>query len=155
MNKLPSRVDLDRKGIDVGSILCPLCMDDVETVNHIFFSCNMAKDLWGLYAKWWELDIPVCSNIEEWFAWIDSLHCSNKIKMLLEGVGGTLLWCIWKFRNELTFFAINLQKRRSFGTQLFLFRFFGFHLEVRIVNLVGLGGCKTLGTLLLICSFCF
>ncbi|GKF12979.1 RNA-directed DNA polymerase, eukaryota, reverse transcriptase zinc-binding domain protein, partial [Tanacetum coccineum] len=43
LNKLPSRVNLDRKGLDVGLILCPMCMDDVETVNHIFFSCNMAK----------------------------------------------------------------------------------------------------------------
>ncbi|GKC75242.1 RNA-directed DNA polymerase, eukaryota, reverse transcriptase zinc-binding domain protein, partial [Tanacetum coccineum] len=58
LNKLATRVNLDRKGIDVCLILCPLCMDDVETVNHIFFSCNMAKDLWGLFASWWELDIP-------------------------------------------------------------------------------------------------
>ncbi|GJW07652.1 RNA-directed DNA polymerase, eukaryota, reverse transcriptase zinc-binding domain protein [Tanacetum coccineum] len=79
LNKLPSRVNLDRKGIDVGSILCPICMDDVKTVNHIFFSCNMAKDLWALFANWWELDIPVCANISEWFKWIDALHISNKI----------------------------------------------------------------------------
>nr|GEX13776.1 RNA-directed DNA polymerase, eukaryota, reverse transcriptase zinc-binding domain protein [Tanacetum cinerariifolium] len=24
------------------------------------------KDLWALLAKWWELDIPICSNILEW-----------------------------------------------------------------------------------------
>ncbi|GJZ46035.1 RNA-directed DNA polymerase, eukaryota, reverse transcriptase zinc-binding domain protein [Tanacetum coccineum] len=37
LNKLPSRVNLDRKGIDVGSILFPICQEDVETINHIFF----------------------------------------------------------------------------------------------------------------------
>ncbi|GJV38519.1 RNA-directed DNA polymerase, eukaryota, reverse transcriptase zinc-binding domain protein [Tanacetum coccineum] len=46
LNKLPTRVNLDRRDIDVGSILCPICLEDIETVNHIFFSCNMAKDLW-------------------------------------------------------------------------------------------------------------
>ena len=51
-NKLPSRVNLDKKGIDVGSILCPMCVDDVETINHIFFSCDMAKELWALFARW-------------------------------------------------------------------------------------------------------
>ncbi|GJR32563.1 RNA-directed DNA polymerase, eukaryota, reverse transcriptase zinc-binding domain protein [Tanacetum coccineum] len=108
--KLPSRVNLDRKGLDVGSILCPICMDDVETVNHIFFSCNMAKDIWSLFAKWWELDIPVCANISEWFEWVDALHISNKARMIIKGVGGTLLWYIWKFRNELIFNSPPLKK---------------------------------------------
>ncbi|GKA04369.1 RNA-directed DNA polymerase, eukaryota, reverse transcriptase zinc-binding domain protein [Tanacetum coccineum] len=45
LNKLPSRVNLDRKGIDVVSILCPICQEDVETANHIFFTCEMAKEL--------------------------------------------------------------------------------------------------------------
>ncbi|GJU19224.1 putative RNA-directed DNA polymerase, eukaryota, reverse transcriptase zinc-binding domain protein [Tanacetum coccineum] len=31
-----SRVNLDRRGIDIPSILCPNCQEDVETVNHIF-----------------------------------------------------------------------------------------------------------------------
>ncbi|GJY60951.1 RNA-directed DNA polymerase, eukaryota, reverse transcriptase zinc-binding domain protein [Tanacetum coccineum] len=51
LNKLPFRVNLDKKGIDVGSVLCPICQEDVETVNHTFFSCEMAKDLWALLAK--------------------------------------------------------------------------------------------------------
>ncbi|GKC33866.1 RNA-directed DNA polymerase, eukaryota, reverse transcriptase zinc-binding domain protein, partial [Tanacetum coccineum] len=68
LNKLPSRVNLDRRGIDVGSILCPICQDDVESVYHLYFSCEMAKDLWDLLAKWWELDIPVCANISEWYS---------------------------------------------------------------------------------------
>nr|GEY62656.1 RNA-directed DNA polymerase, eukaryota, reverse transcriptase zinc-binding domain protein [Tanacetum cinerariifolium] len=45
LNKLPTRVNLDRKGIDVDSVLCPICCVDVETANHVFFSCVMAKDL--------------------------------------------------------------------------------------------------------------
>ncbi|GJY22106.1 RNA-directed DNA polymerase, eukaryota [Tanacetum coccineum] len=67
LNRIPSRVNLDRKGIDIGSILCPNCLEDIETVNHIFFNCGMAQDLWALLAKWWELDIPLCANITEWY----------------------------------------------------------------------------------------
>ncbi|GKA66100.1 RNA-directed DNA polymerase, eukaryota, reverse transcriptase zinc-binding domain protein [Tanacetum coccineum] len=66
LNKLPSRVNLDKKGIDLDSLLCPVCNEDVETVNHLFFSCDMAKDLWSLLARWWGLDIPVCSTILDW-----------------------------------------------------------------------------------------
>ncbi|GKA45251.1 RNA-directed DNA polymerase, eukaryota, reverse transcriptase zinc-binding domain protein [Tanacetum coccineum] len=77
LNKIPSRVNLDRKGIDVGSVLCPICQDDVEMVNHVFFSCDMAKDLWALMARWWNLDIPVFDNVVDWFEWLSSLFMSH------------------------------------------------------------------------------
>ncbi|GJR51855.1 RNA-directed DNA polymerase, eukaryota, reverse transcriptase zinc-binding domain protein [Tanacetum coccineum] len=105
LNKLPTMVNLDRKCIDVGTTLCPICEDDVETVNHIFLSCDMAKDLWALLARWRELDIPICANISKWFAWLDSLHVTNKVRLILEGVGGTLLWSIWSFRNRSIFYS--------------------------------------------------
>ncbi|GJT81493.1 reverse transcriptase domain-containing protein [Tanacetum coccineum] len=88
LNKLPSRVNLDKKGIDLDSLLCPVCNEDVETVNHLFFSCDMAKDLWSLLARWWGLDIPVCSTILDWYAWLDELVISSKARVFLEGVGG-------------------------------------------------------------------
>ncbi|GJU20673.1 RNA-directed DNA polymerase, eukaryota, reverse transcriptase zinc-binding domain protein [Tanacetum coccineum] len=103
LNKIPSRVNLDRKGIDVCSVLCPICQDDVETVNHVFLSCDMAKDLWALMARWWNLDIPIFDNVVDWFEWLSSLHVSNMVRLVLEGVGETLLWSIWRFRNLLIF----------------------------------------------------
>ncbi|GJT62419.1 RNA-directed DNA polymerase, eukaryota, reverse transcriptase zinc-binding domain protein [Tanacetum coccineum] len=81
LNKLPSRVNLDRRGIVVDSILCPICHGDFETVNHCFFNCVFAKDVWSLLAKWWELYIPVCDNIVEWFAWLDSLRVPSKVRL--------------------------------------------------------------------------
>ena len=103
LNKLPSRVNLDRRGIDVISLICPSCQGDIETVNHTFFNCSLAKDLWSLFAKWWDLDISICGNIEEWYVWLDGLHVSSKVCSFIEGVGGTLLWSIWNFRNHLIF----------------------------------------------------
>ncbi|GKD93725.1 RNA-directed DNA polymerase, eukaryota, reverse transcriptase zinc-binding domain protein, partial [Tanacetum coccineum] len=103
INKLPSMVNLDRRGIEVSSLLCPSCLGDLETVNHTFFNCDLAKDLWSLLAKWWELDIPVCGNIKELYDWLGGVHVSSKVRLFLEGVGGTLMWFIWNFRNLLNF----------------------------------------------------
>ncbi|GJY26955.1 retrovirus-related pol polyprotein from transposon TNT 1-94 [Tanacetum coccineum] len=86
-----SFINLDRKGMDIGSVLCPTCQSDVETVNHIFFNCDLAKDLWALLAKWWEMDILICANITEWYAWLDSLNISNMVRLCIEGARGTLL----------------------------------------------------------------
>ncbi|GKD17647.1 hypothetical protein Tco_1206805, partial [Tanacetum coccineum] len=77
---------------------------DIETINDIFFSCDMALDLWAKLARRWDLDSPICDNIFEWFDWIGTLQLSNKVKDYLEGVGGTLMWSIWSFRNRLIFF---------------------------------------------------
>nr|GEZ82569.1 hypothetical protein [Tanacetum cinerariifolium] len=48
INKLPSRVNLDMKGIEVGSLLCPTCQLDVKMVNHIFSIVRWPK-IFGLY----------------------------------------------------------------------------------------------------------
>nr|GEZ44157.1 hypothetical protein [Tanacetum cinerariifolium] len=60
-------VNLNRKGVQIDSTLCQTCQLDVETVNHIFFNCELAKDLWSLLAKWWDLDILIFANISEWY----------------------------------------------------------------------------------------
>ncbi|GKE65272.1 RNA-directed DNA polymerase, eukaryota, reverse transcriptase zinc-binding domain protein [Tanacetum coccineum] len=103
LNKLPSRVNLDRTGFDVHSVLCPICLEDVEMVNHLFFTCDMASQLWAMLANWWAIDIPLCANLEDWFTWLDSSSISFKVRIFLEGVGGVLLWSICCFRNQLVF----------------------------------------------------
>ncbi|GJR66693.1 RNA-directed DNA polymerase, eukaryota, reverse transcriptase zinc-binding domain protein [Tanacetum coccineum] len=103
LTKLPSRVNLDRRGIDVGLILCPICQVDVETINNIFFSCDMALVLWAKLARWWSIDIPIYANFLEWLEWISSLHLPKKVKDILKCVGGTLMWSICSFRNCLIF----------------------------------------------------
>ncbi|GKD91750.1 RNA-directed DNA polymerase, eukaryota, reverse transcriptase zinc-binding domain protein [Tanacetum coccineum] len=73
-------------GIDVDSLLCPVCNTHVETNDHLFFSCEMAQDLWGLLARWCALDIPEVSNIAEWFSWLDVAHVSKMLGSILKGL---------------------------------------------------------------------
>ncbi|GKD10149.1 hypothetical protein Tco_1189834, partial [Tanacetum coccineum] len=63
----------------------------------------MAQDLWALLAKWWGLDIPLCVNISWWFDWLEVSRIPSKARSFLDGVGGTLLWTIWNYRNRLIF----------------------------------------------------
>nr|GEU37770.1 RNA-directed DNA polymerase, eukaryota, reverse transcriptase zinc-binding domain protein [Tanacetum cinerariifolium] len=84
---------LQAKGID----LLALCAR--SNVDHLFFSCGMAQDLWGLLARWCTLDIPEVSNIVKWFSWLDVAHVSKHARTILEGIASTMLWSIWNFRN--------------------------------------------------------
>ncbi|GJV46643.1 RNA-directed DNA polymerase, eukaryota, partial [Tanacetum coccineum] len=62
LDKLPTRLNLSLKGIDISTIVCPLCHASVESGSHIFFSCPMARHLWRKLMRWWELeDIDLAS----------------------------------------------------------------------------------------------
>ena len=43
LNKLTTRMNLDARGIDVPSVLCPICGEYSETANHLFFSCSFVS----------------------------------------------------------------------------------------------------------------
>ncbi|GJT88085.1 RNA-directed DNA polymerase, eukaryota [Tanacetum coccineum] len=43
LDKLPTRLNLSIRGIDIPSILCPICNSYVESSSHIFFSCSLAR----------------------------------------------------------------------------------------------------------------
>ncbi|GJV31360.1 RNA-directed DNA polymerase, eukaryota, reverse transcriptase zinc-binding domain protein [Tanacetum coccineum] len=110
LNKLPTRVNLDWRGIDVPSILCPICQEDVETANHIFLTCEMASTLWSMLDNWWEVEIHLYANMEDWISWLDTSHLSKKVRVFLDDVGGVLLWHIWSFRKALVFSISPLKK---------------------------------------------
>ncbi|GJT76643.1 retrovirus-related pol polyprotein from transposon TNT 1-94 [Tanacetum coccineum] len=80
LDKLPSMVNMERKGIDIDSLLCLVCGDHVENVDPLFFSCGMARELWRLLARWFDLDIPSVASIVEWFSWVDACKVTNRLK---------------------------------------------------------------------------
>ncbi|GJW82405.1 RNA-directed DNA polymerase, eukaryota, reverse transcriptase zinc-binding domain protein [Tanacetum coccineum] len=110
LDELSTLVNMDRKGIDVDSLLCPICKTHVENVDHLFFSCEMAHDLWDLLARWCNLDIPEVSNITEWFSWLDDAYVSKSARVILEGIASTMLWFIWNFHNACIFLSSKPKK---------------------------------------------
>jgi len=45
LDRLPTRVNLVRRGIQVGNVCCPLCSEGVETAQHLFSTCRVAQSL--------------------------------------------------------------------------------------------------------------
>ncbi|GKF22292.1 RNA-directed DNA polymerase, eukaryota [Tanacetum coccineum] len=57
LDKLPTRLNLSIRGLDIPSILCPNCYIVMESTAHILFSCDMARHLMCKVARWWEVEI--------------------------------------------------------------------------------------------------
>ncbi|GJW65323.1 RNA-directed DNA polymerase, eukaryota [Tanacetum coccineum] len=52
LDKLPTRLNLSLRGIDILSISCPICSSAGESCSHLLFSCNMARLLLRKVTRW-------------------------------------------------------------------------------------------------------
>ncbi|GJW77033.1 gypsy type transposase [Tanacetum coccineum] len=46
-HRIPTRVNLDSRGIDLHSTRCPICDDDLETEDHVLVKCDVALNIDG------------------------------------------------------------------------------------------------------------
>ncbi|GJY19200.1 RNA-directed DNA polymerase, eukaryota, reverse transcriptase zinc-binding domain protein [Tanacetum coccineum] len=79
---LSTRLNLSRRGIDIPSILCPICDRVTESSRHLFFECHFAKDIFRKICRWWNVDFLDVNSFDEWTSWIDNLRMPNKKTIL-------------------------------------------------------------------------
>ncbi|GJY05619.1 RNA-directed DNA polymerase, eukaryota [Tanacetum coccineum] len=103
LDKLPTRLNLSLRGLDIPSIICPLCSIYGESTSHLLFSCLLARQLMCKVARWWELEYHDILSYEDWLGWLNNLRCSKRFKDMFEGVCYTTWWVIWKHRNQVLF----------------------------------------------------
>ncbi|GJT78359.1 putative RNA-directed DNA polymerase, eukaryota, reverse transcriptase zinc-binding domain protein [Tanacetum coccineum] len=107
--RLPTRCNLDRRGIDLNSTLCPVCDEDIETEEHLFNSCKVVKDTWSKVLVWWKINTVSISSLSDAINLADKVNIRGNLKAFFDVVVQTTLWVLWRFRNETCF----SQKRPS------------------------------------------
>ncbi|GJY44921.1 RNA-directed DNA polymerase, eukaryota, reverse transcriptase zinc-binding domain protein [Tanacetum coccineum] len=65
MDCLPTRLNISRRGIDIPSIICPVCGSVTESSSHLFFDCLVAKDNFRKICRWWEVDFMEVHTFDE------------------------------------------------------------------------------------------
>ncbi|XP_071727135.1 uncharacterized protein [Rutidosis leptorrhynchoides] len=53
--RLPVKLELDKRGLDLHSVRCPNCDDDLESLEHAHVECKHVKEIWIRTLKWWDL----------------------------------------------------------------------------------------------------
>ncbi|GJZ85308.1 RNA-directed DNA polymerase, eukaryota [Tanacetum coccineum] len=123
MDRLPTRVNLHRRGVQVSPISCPICCEALENLDHLLFCCDLAKDIARSICNWWGLVWNPVDSYRSWLSWFNLVQLQSSSKQVLEGVFYTSWWSIWSYRNHLLFSDSNLRKdgifedivRRSFS----------------------------------------
>ncbi|GJW04255.1 putative reverse transcriptase domain-containing protein [Tanacetum coccineum] len=65
MDCLPTRLNISRRGIDIPSILCPVCGSVTESLSRLFFYCLVAKDNFPKICLWWEVEFMEVHTFDE------------------------------------------------------------------------------------------
>jgi len=52
LDRLPTRSNLARRGVQLGNLQCPLGQEGVETANHLFNTCSVVQQVWDQCDRW-------------------------------------------------------------------------------------------------------
>ncbi|GKV36829.1 hypothetical protein SLEP1_g44920 [Rubroshorea leprosula] len=91
---LPTMINLQRKRVVV-DLECPMCHMDIETVNHCFMACPMARAMWlgsSLSLRVSELHVD---NFAGFFEAMTTILGSEQLELFC-----ILCWKLWCCRNE-------------------------------------------------------
>ncbi|GKC79814.1 RNA-directed DNA polymerase, eukaryota, reverse transcriptase zinc-binding domain protein [Tanacetum coccineum] len=77
---LPTRFNISRRGMEIESILCPMCDNAVESSRHLFFSCRFISELMRKITRWWDMDYMEINSYEDWLEWVSSIRLPLKQK---------------------------------------------------------------------------
>jgi hypothetical protein len=95
LDRIPTRLNLHNRGLDIPDILCPICNLHTEHTTHLFFGCEVANSTWAAIGVWIEL-LPVgVQLVAGIFSWLDSLNFNSRKKNLIEVVFFPTICMLW------------------------------------------------------------
>ncbi|GKE07349.1 RNA-directed DNA polymerase, eukaryota, reverse transcriptase zinc-binding domain protein [Tanacetum coccineum] len=100
--RVPTRINLDMRGIDLDTLRCPVCDDDLESEDHIFAKCCIAVDTWR-GVLWWHIPGITITSLEDVLSLDGRVPLESKFHHYFDVVVGTTVWYLWSFRNKVTF----------------------------------------------------
>ncbi|XP_071740236.1 uncharacterized protein [Rutidosis leptorrhynchoides] len=101
--RIPVRMELDKNGIDLHLVRCPLCDDGIESVVHCLYGCNKVSDVWNKVFEWWGLKGSTIVNLEELLLGNSSQVNSVEGKNIWQAMIWSCVYLMWKNRNHAIF----------------------------------------------------
>eukprot|EP00253_Pinus_taeda_P001472 PITA_01472 len=102
-NKTLTWDNLCKKGFE-GPSRCPMCLEELEYLNHLFNTCEWASQLWcwmeGILSSSDQQLDSIHSTILNWRT---NFSGTQRVNSIWKSAPGFLLWSIWKERNRRIF----------------------------------------------------
>ncbi|KAJ9559219.1 hypothetical protein OSB04_013833 [Centaurea solstitialis] len=118
LGRLPTRVALNDRGIDLDSVLCPRCEEEVESLDHALVNCKEVKNLWIRLGKWWNKKLEGVDSFSQLIQEDTSCIKLYKNRSLWISVKWAVVFLIWQDRNNLIFKSL----RSNLGDAFFVWQ---------------------------------
>nr|GFA07168.1 hypothetical protein [Tanacetum cinerariifolium] len=83
LDRLPQCLNLSKHGMEIDSILCSICNKNVESVEHIFFSCEVASQIWHMVRIWCNITYLAMPSYTDWRSCVENVSGSSVKKKRL------------------------------------------------------------------------
>ncbi|PWA38429.1 reverse transcriptase domain, Reverse transcriptase zinc-binding domain protein [Artemisia annua] len=103
LNRLPTRSELQKRGIHLDDLLCPLCNTVAETATHLFTGCFFTSEIWARVGSWCRLNPIFAFEVSDLAMMADTYSKTKEEKQIIRGIIYTSMWCIWNERNARIF----------------------------------------------------
>ncbi|XP_071727646.1 uncharacterized protein [Rutidosis leptorrhynchoides] len=102
LQRIPVRVELDKRGMDLDSVLCPLCNTETESVSHALLYCNEVNKVWKGIERWWNIDVDI-STVNAALSAVPSSINYAMGKTIWQATMWVVTYSIWNVRNKNVF----------------------------------------------------
>ncbi|XP_027090165.1 uncharacterized protein [Coffea arabica] len=98
---LPCREALHKR-TSKGDIICKICGENSETVEHIFFHCKQAQMIWRIAPLQWDGLKEHTADFRRWWTMLMEVQTRKEGREHIN-LTVNILWQIWKARNAAEF----------------------------------------------------
>ncbi|KAM0018703.1 putative RNA-directed DNA polymerase [Helianthus debilis subsp. tardiflorus] len=140
-NRIPTRVELDKRGVNIGSLECVLCGEANESVNHLFTGCTMVHQVWHAIANWCNIPPVFVFEVKDCLELFKYFSGDKTRKRIFQGIIIVTLWCIWTSRND-RFFNRKHIKARDIVANVKSKSFFWLKHRSRMKSIIWIDWCK-------------
>ncbi|XP_071738932.1 uncharacterized protein [Rutidosis leptorrhynchoides] len=96
-------IELDKRGVGLHSVRCPICDNDIESINHSLLSYDKVRDVWDKIFGWWNISRPPNCNLASLLGIYTGQFSSDMGRKIWQAVVWTSVYLMWKNRNEKVF----------------------------------------------------
>nr|GEW22622.1 RNA-directed DNA polymerase, eukaryota [Tanacetum cinerariifolium] len=111
LDRLSHHLNLTSRGLDIPTISCSLCNGNVESADHVFFECDLVKEIRSFVRKWCDISFPSFESYNTWKSWFSTWHASKMKSRCLYVIFAAFFWWIWRYRNSITFCCADTTKK--------------------------------------------
>ncbi|GJV19306.1 RNA-directed DNA polymerase, eukaryota, reverse transcriptase zinc-binding domain protein [Tanacetum coccineum] len=97
------RVELDRRGIDLDSVLCTSCINSVGSCAHCLVTCDFAMSVWSKLFNWWKVGNANIVSVDDILTHSGNVSIPTTLSYVWQAVIWTSSYFIWKDRNARVF----------------------------------------------------